>query len=52
MDRYPQGVIFILAAGVGLIVGLLLDQIAWGLIVGAGIGVLVEAIAQSRRGDR
>lgn len=38
-----RGSAIAIGAGLGLIAGLLLDEIAWGLIVGAGIGVLIEA---------
>ena len=44
-----QGAALAIFAGIGFIAGLLLDEVAWGLIVGAGVGVLIEAFSLSRR---
>lgn len=46
---FPQGAAFVLCIGIGFIGGLLLDEIAWGLIIGAAAGVLIEAFGGSRR---
>lgn len=45
----PQGSAIAFGTGIGFVVGLLLDEIAWGLIVGAAVGVLIEAWSLSQR---
>ena len=47
--KLTQGSAIAIFTGIGFIVGLLLDEIAWGLIVGAAVGVLIEAYSLSQR---
>lgn len=44
-----QGAAIAIFAGLGFIGGLILDEIAWGLIIGASIGVVIEAFSLLRR---
>lgn len=50
MNRLPVGVIFVVCAAIGLVLGLLFDEWGIGLVIGAVIGVIVESINRSQRG--
>lgn len=47
--KLTQGSAIAIFTGLGFIAGLVLDEIAWGLIAGAAIGVLIEAWSLSQR---
>jgi uncharacterized membrane protein len=44
------GAAIAICAGIGLIIGLLLNEVAWGLIAGAAVGAVIEAYGGMRRG--
>ena len=46
---FPPGAALAFCAGIGFTIGLVLDKIAWGLIIGAAAGVLIEAYGLQRR---
>lgn len=50
MNTLPVGVIFVLCTGIGLILGILFDELAFGIIGGAAVGVIIESINRSQRG--
>ena len=51
MSDYRMGLTISLGAGLGVVAGALLDNIALWLCVGAGIGVLLGACMQLRKKD-
>lgn len=46
---FPPGSALAFCAGIGFIIGLVLDEITWGLIIGAAVGVLIDVYGLQRR---